>query len=108
MEAVAISGLLVGIIVKLLFGEADMFYYIPQLTAFAVAAFRLMPSVGRINEHATNMLYALPSVDLVYHDLVEIEEYIEKQDSGGIEHFFFPRCYIGDTGIHIVNRDHIH
>ncbi len=81
VEAVAISGLLVGIIVKLLLGEADMTYYIPQLTAFAVAAFRLMPSVGRINEHATNTLYALPSVDLVYHDLVEIEDYIEKQDS---------------------------
>lgn len=81
VEAVAISGLLVGIIIKLLFGEADMTYYIPQLTVFAVAAFRLMPSVGRINEHATNTLYALPSVDLVYHDLEEIEEYIEKQDS---------------------------
>lgn len=81
VEAVAISGLLVGIIVKVLFGEADMTYYISQLTVFAVAAFRLMPSVGRINEHATNMLYALPSVDLVYHDLVEIEDYIEKQDS---------------------------
>ena len=81
VEAVAISGLLIGIIVKLLLGEADMAYYIPQLTVFAVAAFRLMPSVGRINEHATNTLYALPSVDLVYHDLVEIEDYIEKQDS---------------------------
>lgn len=80
VEAVAISGLLVGIIVKLLLGEADMTYYIPQLTVFAVAAFRLMPSVGRINEHATNTLYALPSVDLVYHDLVEIEDYIERQD----------------------------
>lgn len=81
VEAVAISGLLVAIIVKLLFGEADMAYYIPQLTVFAVAAFRLMPSVGRINEHATNTLYALPSVDLVYHDLVEIEDYVEKQDN---------------------------
>lgn len=81
VEAVAISGLLIGIIIKLLFGEADMTYYIPQLTVFAVAAFRLMPSVGRINEHATNTLYALPSVDLVYHDLTEIEDYIEKQDS---------------------------
>ena len=80
VEAVAISGLLVAIIVKLLFGEADMAYYVPQLTVFAVAAFRLMPSVGRINEHATNTLYALPSVELVYHDLVEIEDYIEKQD----------------------------
>ncbi len=85
VEAVAISGLLVGIIVKLLFGEAEMTYYIPQLTVFAVAAFRLMPSVGRINEHATNTLYALPSVDLVYHDLVEIEDYIEQQDSEVIE-----------------------
>lgn len=81
VEAVAISGLLVAIIVKLLFGEADMAYYIPQLTVFAVAAFRLMPSVGRINEHATNTLYALPSVDLVYHDLVEIEDYVERQDN---------------------------
>lgn len=81
VEAVAISGLLIAIIVKLFFGEADMTYYIPQLTLFAVAAFRLMPSVGRINEHATNTLYALPSVDLVYHDLVEIEDYIEKQNN---------------------------
>ncbi len=80
VEAVAISGLLVAIIVKLLFGEADMTYYVTQLGVFAVAAFRLMPSVGRINEHATNTLYALPSVDLVYHDLQEIEEYIGKQD----------------------------
>lgn len=80
VEAVAMSGLMVAIAVKLLFGEADMTYYLPQLTAFAVAAMRLMPSVGRINEHATNMLYALPSVDLVYHDLTEIADYIEQQD----------------------------
>ncbi len=80
VEAVAISGLLVAIIVKLLFGEADMVYFVPQLTAFALAAFRLMPSVGRINEHATNTLYALPSVDLVYHDLTEIADYVSKQD----------------------------
>lgn len=85
VEAVAICGLLGGIIVKLLFGEADMMYYIPQLTVFAVAAFRLMPSVGRINEHATNMIYSLPSVELVYHDLVEIEDYIEKQEREAIE-----------------------
>lgn len=81
VEAVAICGLLIAIIVKLLFGEADMTYYIPQLTLFAVAAFRLMPSVGRINEHATNTLYALPSVDLVYHDLVEIEDQVERQNN---------------------------
>lgn len=81
VEAVAITGLLIAVIVKLIFGEADMTYYVSQLAVFAVAAFRLMPSVGRINEHATNMLYALPSVELVYHDMKEIEDYIEKKDN---------------------------
>ena len=80
VEAVAITGLLIAIIVKMTFGEADLVYYIPKLTVFAVAAYRLMPSVGRINEYATNMLYAFPSVDLIYKDLVEIEDYVEKQD----------------------------
>lgn len=73
VEAVSMTGLLIAVIVKLIFGEADMVYFVSQLAAFAVAAMRLMPSVGRINEHASNMLYALPSVELVYHDLVEIE-----------------------------------
>lgn len=74
VEAVSMTGLLVAVIVKLLFGEADMFYFIAQLGAFAVAAMRLMPSMGRINEHASNMLYALPSVELIYQALVEVEE----------------------------------
>lgn len=82
VEAVAMTGLLVAVIVKLLFGEADSVYFISQLAAFAVAAMRLMPSVGRINEHASNMLYALPSVDLVYHDLVRIEGLTAKGENG--------------------------
>lgn len=81
VEAVCMSGLLLAIIVKMYFGYADFTVYIPQLGVFAVAAFRLMPSVGKINEYTTNMLYALPSVDLVYHDLKEIEDYVEKQDA---------------------------
>lgn len=80
VETVAMTGILVAIIVKLLFGEADMIYYVSQLAAFAVAAMRLMPSVGRINEHATNMIYALPSVELIYRDLKAVEEYIGRQD----------------------------
>lgn len=80
VEAVSMTGILIAIVVKLIFGEADMTYYLPQLTVFAVAAMRLMPSVGRINEHTTNMLYALPSVELVYHDLKDIEDYIEEKE----------------------------
>ncbi|MCM1251794.1 MAG: ABC transporter ATP-binding protein/permease [Clostridium sp.] len=80
VEAVCMTGLLLAIIVKMFLGEADIIYYIPQLGVFAVAALRLMPSVGRINEYTSNILYALPSVDLVYHDLESIEEYAKKRD----------------------------
>ena len=81
VEAVCMTGLLTAIIIKMFFGEADIIYYVPQLAVFAVAALRLMPSVGKINEYTTSILYALPSVDLVYHDLTEIEAYVERQDN---------------------------
>lgn len=80
VEAVAMTGILIAVIVKLLFGEADSVYFISQLATFAVAGMRLMPSVGRINEHASNMLYALPSVELVYHDLTGIEGLVVEED----------------------------
>lgn len=80
VEAVCMTGLLLAIIIKMYFGEADFIYYIPQLAVFAVAALRLMPSVGKINEYTTSILYALPSVDLVYHDLTEIASYVEQQE----------------------------
>lgn len=80
VESVCMTGLLLAIIVKMFLGEADIIYYIPQLAVFAVAALRLMPSVGKINEYMTNILYALPSVDLVYNDLTKIAAYAEYRD----------------------------
>lgn len=85
VEAVCMTGLLLAIILKMFLGEADIIYYIPQFGVFAIAALRLMPSVGKINEYTTNMLYALPSVELVYHDLTEIESYEEKAAEEAVE-----------------------
>ncbi|MFI3213933.1 MAG: ABC transporter ATP-binding protein, partial [Eubacteriales bacterium] len=53
----------------------DIVEFVPQLGVFAVAAFRLLPSVGKINEHVNNIFYALPSIELIYEDLKQIEEY---------------------------------
>ena len=79
VEAVCMTGLVLAIILKILFGEADMIHFIPQLTVFATAAFRLLPSVGRINGYLTQMLSYMPSVDLVYHDLKEVDKYQEER-----------------------------
>ena len=78
VEMVSISGLLIAIIIKIKYGRTEIIGFIPQLSAFAVAAFRLMPSVGRINEHVNNIMYAAPSIELVYHDLKEVEELIDE------------------------------
>lgn len=80
VEAVCMTGLLIAIIVKMFYGQRDdIATFIPQLSVFAVAAFRLMPSVGKINEHINNILYAAPSVELIYDDLKGIEDF-QKQE----------------------------
>ena len=74
VETVCMTGLLLAVIIKMFWGQKDDFTtFIPQLTVFAVAAFRLLPSVGKINEHVADILYSLPSLDLIYHDLKAIE-----------------------------------
>ena len=80
VEALCMTGLLIAIIIKMNFGQKDITEFVPQLATFAVAAFRLLPSVGRINEHVNNILYAVPSVDLIYQDLKDIEDYRESTE----------------------------
>lgn len=79
VEASCMTGILVAVLVKMFFGYNDITVYIPQLAVFAVAAFRLLPSVGKINVHVADILYSLPSFDLIYHDLKEIEGTPEKK-----------------------------
>ncbi len=74
IEMVSMTGLLAAVIFKIFFGQKDLVDFVPQLAVFAVAAFRLLPSVGRINEHLSAVLYAVPSLDLIYNDLKEIEK----------------------------------
>ena len=42
---------------------------VPQISAFAVAAMRLMPSVNRINTHMSNIAFYEPSVNYVYENV---------------------------------------
>jgi ABC-type multidrug transport system fused ATPase/permease subunit len=42
---------------------------LPQITAFGVAAVRLIPSINRINTQMTNIAYCQPSLDYVYENV---------------------------------------
>ena len=73
IETVCIVGLIAAIVFKMYFGRREIETFIPQLAAFAIAAFRLLPSVGKINAYINSILYCKPSLDLIYNDFKEIE-----------------------------------
>ena len=91
VETVEIVGLVLAIIVKLLFGHGALETFVPQMAVFAVAAFRLLPSVGKINAYVNNVMYTKASLDMIYQDLCEIEKNkpIEVEWEGKTENWKF-------------------
>ncbi len=91
VETVAIVGLVLAIVVKLLFGHGALETFVPQMAVFAVAAFRLLPSVGKINAYVNNVMYTKASLDMIYQDLCEIEKNkpIEVEWEGKTENWKF-------------------
>jgi len=79
MESICICGLLLTVIIKIQFGNADIKEFIPILSAFAFAAFRMLPSFNRITGLIGGIMFDLPSINAVYHDLVEIEELMKRR-----------------------------
>ena len=73
IETVCIGAILLVLVVKIYQGQ-DLTTMIPQLAAFAVAAFKLLPSVSKINNFANLIIFLKPSVDLIYRDIKDTED----------------------------------
>lgn len=73
IETVCIIGLLLAILIKMYFGQNNIEVFAIQISAFAVAAFRLMPSAGKVSAYLNNIMYGKPSLELIYNDLKSIE-----------------------------------
>ncbi len=76
IEALALSGILLYMVVMMLCGRGVQ-EMVPQLSAFAVAAVRLLPSASRINTYLANIAYYRPTLDYVY-DHVELPEHVDE------------------------------
>lgn len=77
IETVSIAGILAFLGINVIFND-NYAALIPQLATFCVAAYKLMPSVNGISTYMNSILFSRASIDLVYHDIKEIEE-LEKQ-----------------------------
>lgn len=74
VEGVCLSGLIGIVLIRLLMG-VDMVAFVPKLGSFAMAAFKLLPSIGKISNRVTGIVYHKPRLDNVYHNILEAETY---------------------------------
>jgi len=74
IEGLCVSGLMAAVAFRIVLGEqtAD---FVATLAAFAVGAFRILPSLGRISVALNQVVTSMPSVNSVYDNIVEAEEY---------------------------------
>jgi ATP-binding cassette subfamily C protein len=77
VETTAVLGMLL-VAVLLVWQNRPMASIIPILTLFAMATVRLMPSVQLLTSNYTNLRYNMVSLDPIYEDLKELEEYNRK------------------------------
>lgn len=68
VETIFIASILGYIIVYILTGN-DVSTIIPMLSAFGLAAIRMMPSVNRINTYLADISYYRPCLDYVYENM---------------------------------------
>lgn len=89
LEALAIVGLMTMIIVKIAAGNADNQHFIEVLAVFAVAAFKLLPSVNRIASYYAAVIHNGVVIDKIrgeYREMAEnhdaMERAREKKENG--------------------------
>lgn len=90
IETVCIAGVMLYLAIAIIAG-AEMSLLVPQLAVFAVAAFKLLPSMNALYTNFSNILYHKASVDVIYHDIKEVEDehtdFAMTEDTGKLQAF---------------------
>lgn len=86
IEGVCLSSMFLAVAI-MVFADVDLESLIPVLTAVAMAAIRLLPSVNRISAALTQLAYGEPSIDKVIENMQEIEDFDQaiKSDVSGLD-----------------------
>lgn len=90
IEAVCICGLIGMVCFQILLGR-DSVSFVPQLAAFAVAAFRILPSTSRISSNFNQLIFYRPTLNSLYNNfetVYKIEDK-KKKDSRHINEITF-------------------
>ncbi len=103
IEACAMGAMLGAAFIKIATG-VNLAYFIPTLSLFVVAAYRLLPSFNRITEYMGTIAYQMPAVTAIYGHLREIDAN-EKEREAAPSAAAHPAADAGklpiDGGIHV-------
>lgn len=72
IEGVCVVGFIIAVGLRLQNGS-DSAEFLPKLAAFAMAAFRILPSMGRITSSFNQVVYFMPSLNKAYENLREVK-----------------------------------
>ncbi len=71
IEALFVSGFLAALCLGNSY-SMDMVAVLPELSSFAIAAFRVLPSLGKISSSVNNILYSVSAVNATYRHVEDI------------------------------------
>lgn len=77
IEGICVSGLMMAVCVRIIFRGTDP-HFIAVLAAFAVGAFRVLPSLGRISSALNTLTGLLPSIDALCEHVLQREAYVRE------------------------------
>lgn len=77
VEGICVSGIIGIVCARLMVSRADMISFIPELAAFAVAAFKILPSIGKLANRMTGIMYSRPGMSKVYQNMQAANKYME-------------------------------
>jgi ABC-type bacteriocin/lantibiotic exporter with double-glycine peptidase domain len=78
IEAVCITGLMIAVCIKAITTE-DSVTLVAQLGAFAVAAFRILPSLGRISSYFNQFMACVPGINETYENFKKAREAVARK-----------------------------
>ncbi|MCT1904349.1 ABC transporter ATP-binding protein [Oceanobacillus sojae] len=76
IETLLVSIVLITLLIIISQGKESV-QLVSTMALFAMAAFRLMPSINRVVSLISGIRYSLSGLNVIYQDLVEKEEYLE-------------------------------
>ena len=74
IEAICVTGMLGLICIRVAFGGDDAADMLPALSALAVGAFRILPSLGRISSGFNTIIFYVPTLDDMYEQFKRVTD----------------------------------